>query len=398
MTELVVLAMGALSGHRLRSALSVLGIAVGIGSVILMTSISEGTRLYVLEQFTQSGTNLLGINPGKAQTFGIPRVLGGTSHKLTLDDAEAVERLPPVEKTVAMTYGMARVEVEGRGRSVFIYGVTPEVSEVWKFRVRQGTFWPTGDPRRAPPMAVLGPKLKRELFGSGNALGRFVRIGGARFQVVGVMEPKGRFLGFDVDDSAYVPVAAAMRLFNVDELQEIDVLFSSQVPVDEVVGRINDLLTNRHGGNEDFTITTQAAMLEVSHNVMDVITMSVGAIAGISLLVGAIGILTMMWIAVTERTAEIGLIRAIGASRRQVRIVFLAEASALLTAGGLLGLVGGLSLCALLRTIVPGLRVHTPMVFVLAAVAVSFATGLLSGVLPAQRAAALDPIEALRTE
>jgi putative ABC transport system permease protein len=396
--DLFTLALGALSGYRLRSALSILGIAIGIGSVILLTSIGEGTRLYVLDEFTQFGTNLLAINPGKAQTFGIPGVLGGTTHKLTLDDTLAIGRLDAVEEVMPLTFGSARIEANNRGRSVYVYGVTPDVPNVWKFRVRQGSFWPAADPRRGQHLTVLGPTLKRELFGDGNALGRFVRIGGTRFRVAGVMEPKGQLLGFDVDDAAYIPVASAMKLFNLDELNEIDVLFRGSVAVDNVVAAINRLLIDRHGGNEDFTITTQAAMLEVFDNVMNIVTVAVGAIAGISLLVGAIGILTMMWIAVRERTGEIGLIRAIGASRRQVQLVFLAEAMALSTAGGLLGLLAGMGICALLRGLIPGLPVHTPAIFVVAAVVVSMATGVVSGVVPAQRAASLDPIVALRAE
>ena len=398
MRDLLSFAFGALARYRLRSMLSMLGIAIGIGSVILLTSIGEGTRLYVLDQFTQFGTNLLQINPGKAETMGIPGVLGGTTHKLSIEDGLAIARLPQVEEVVPLAFGMARVEAEGRGRSVYIYGVTPDVPAVWKFRVRQGSFWPAGDPRRGQSMAVLGPKLKRELFGSGNALGRFVRIGGTRFRVVGIMEPKGQFLGFDVDDGAYIPVASAMRLFNQDELQEIDVVFTSSASVDAVVDRITRLLIDRHRGNEDFTITTQAAMMDVFGNVMNIITMAVGAIAAISLLVGSIGILTMMWIAVGERTAEIGLVRAIGASRRQVQMVFLVEAGALATVGGLAGLLGGLAVCAMLRGFVPGLPVHTPALWAVLAVAISFATGVLSGVAPARRAASLDPIEALHTE
>ena len=398
MRDLLTLALGALARYRLRSLLSMLGIAIGIGSVILLTSIGEGTRLYILDQFTQFGTNLLQINPGKAETMGLPGVLGGTTHKLTLDDAQAIGRLPQIETVMPLAFGNARVEAEGRGRSVSIYGVTPAVPEVWKFQVRQGAFWPEGDPRRGQFMAVLGPKLKRELFGNANALGGFVHIGGTRFRVVGVMEPKGQFVGFDIDDGAYIPVASAMKIFNQDELQEIDIVFSSSASVDRVVERITRLLVERHRGNEDFTITTQAAMMEVFDNVMNVITMAVGAIAAISLLVGSIGILTMMWIAVGERTAEIGLIRAIGASRQQVQMVFLVEAGALSSLGGLMGLLAGLGICATLRSFVPGLPVHTPVLYAVMAVVISLATGLLSGVAPARRAAALDPIEALHTE
>jgi putative ABC transport system permease protein len=395
---LIRFAFTAVASYRLRSFLSTLGIAIGIGSVIVLTSIGEGTRLYVLSQFTQFGTNLVAVNPGKAETLGIPGVLGGTTHKLTLDDAEAISRLSIVETTVPLAFGLGRVEAGERGRSVFVYGVTPDIPLVWKFRVRQGRFWPSADPRRAQAMAVLGPKLKRELFGSDNALGQFVRIGGARFRVVGVMEPKGQFLGFDIDDAAYIPVASAMRIFNMDEVNEIDFLYRRSVALETVERRLKRLLTERHSGEEDFTITTQAAMLDVMGNVMNIITAAVGAIAGVSLVVGAIGILTTMWIAVGERTPEIGLLRALGASRRQVWTVFLVEALALATAGGILGLAGGLALAAALRIAVPGLPVTTPSLFVVLALGVSFATGILSGVLPASRASRLDPIEALRAE
>jgi putative ABC transport system permease protein len=212
------------------------------------------------------------------------------------------------------------------------------------------------------------------------------------------MEPKGQFLGFDLDDSAYIPVASAMRIFNMDELTEIDLTFANARMLDQVEESVRNVLTDRHGGKEDFSVTSQAAMLEVFGNIMNIITMSVGAIGSISLLVGAIGILTMMWIAVGERMNEIGLMRSIGATRRQVQLVFLTEAAALSTLGGLIGIGCGLGLCALLRVAVPGLPIQTPLLFVVMAVAVSFAVGLLSGVMPARRAATLDPIEALRAE
>jgi len=396
--DVVRMSLGSLRGHPLRTVLSVIGIAIGITAVILLTSIGEGTRRYVLAQFTQFGTNILAVNPGKTKTLGIPGVLGGTTRKLTIDDSEVLRRLPFVERVVPFVYGQARVEAEGRGRSVFVYGVTSEMPEVWKFRVRQGTFVPEGDPRRGAPFAVLGPTLKRELFGTGSALGEFVRIGERRFRVIGVMEPKGQMLGFDIDDAVYVPVALAMQIFNLDELNEIDVLFSNEQVADTVVASVRAALTDRHGGNEDFTITTQTAMLDVFDNVMNIVTLSVGGIAGISLVVGAIGILTMMWIAVNERIFEIGLIRALGGTPGQVRNLFLAEATVLATLGGIVGVGSGLGLAALLRTAVSGLPVFTPPEYIAAALAVSFATGLLSGVVPAQRAAALDPIEALRAD
>jgi putative ABC transport system permease protein len=205
-------------------------------------------------------------------------------------------------------------------------------------------------------------------------------------------------MGFDIDDVAYVPVASAMDLFNQDELFEIDVIYTSAREAARVEAEVRRVLSVRHGGTEDFTVTSQEAMLDVFGKVMDVVTMAVGAIAGISLLVGATGILTMMWIAVGERTSEIGLLRALGATREQVQAVFLAEAAALATLGGIAGIGFGLGMGAVLRVVVPGLPVETPMRFVLAGLVTSFATGVVAGVAPARRAALLDPIEALRAE
>jgi putative ABC transport system permease protein len=396
--ELLRLATGALRAHRLRSFLSMLGIAIGVAAVILLTSIGEGTRVYMVAQFTQFGTNILAVNPGKSKTIGIPGVLGGTTRKLTIDDAEALERISGVETVVPVTMGLARVQAGDRGRSVSVLGATPDLPTLWRFGARQGSFWPRGDPRRSAPLAVLGPRLARELFGERSPLGEFVRIAGGRFRVIGVMEAKGQMMGFDIDDVAYVPVASAMQLFDQDELFEIDLVYSNAREAVRVEEEVKRLLTVRHGGEEDFTVTSQEAMLDVFGKVMDVITMSVGAIAGISLLVGATGILTMMWIAVGERTSEIGLVRALGASRAQVQALFLAEAATLATLGGIAGVVLGLGLGVALRLVVPGLPVETPLRFVLAGLAVSVLTGIVSGVAPARRAAGLDPIEALRAE
>ncbi len=398
MGDLLGLALGAIRGHRLRSILSMLGIAIGVAAVILLTSIGEGTRRYILSQFAQFGTNLIAIHPGRSKTSGMPGAFGGSTRHLTLDDAQALARIPGVTSVVPTAVGTARVEAGPRARNVPINGVTPEVQEVFDFRTRIGSFWPAGDPRRGAPVAVLGPKLARELFGDRSPLGEVVRAGGARLRVLGVMEPKGEMLGFDLDDTAYVPVATAMKLFNLRELAEVDLTYTPADATERIVSEVKRVLADRHAGEEDFTVTTQEAMLEVFGNVMGMVTLAVGAIAGISLVVGAIGILTMMWISVRERTVEIGLVRAIGASRGQVATLFLAEAAALAVVGGIAGLVVGLGCGAALRWAVPGLPVETPLVFVAAALGTSLGVGLLSGLLPARRAARLDPIEALRSE
>ena len=392
------LGLSAVRGHRLRSFLSVLGIAIGIAAVVLLTSIGEGTRRYLVDQFTQFGSNVLQVNPGKVETLGIPGVFGGSQHKLTIDDSEALLRIPGVQRVVPLAIGQARVEGAGRGRSVFVYGGTSDLPEVLKFDVGQGSFLPPGDPRRGSLVAVLGPTVRRELFGEKNALGEFVRIAGFRLRVIGVMAPKGRVLGFDIDDSVYVPVATAMQMFNLDELVEIDVVFAHERLTERVEESVRSMLTMRHSGKEDFTIVTQTAMLEVFDNVMRVITAAVAAIGGISLVVGAIGVLTMMWIAVNERVREIGLMRAVGATGGDVQRLFLLEAVILTLFGGAAGVAVGVGIAGILRLVAPGMPIYTPIRYVVAALVVSFATGLMAGVVPARRAASLRPIEALRAE
>jgi putative ABC transport system permease protein len=397
MTDLLNLALSSVRAHKLRSFLSTLGIAIGVGSVVLLTSIGEGTRQFMIDQFTQFGTNIIAVHPGRAQTVGIPGMLGGTTHPLTLEDALAISRLPQVDMAVPMAMASARVEAGELGRSVFVFGVTADVPAVFKFEVRQGSFWPETDPRQGGQSAVIGPKVKRELFGETNALGQFIRIAGTRFRIVGILESKGQMVGFDFDDAVYLPIATAMKMFNLEDLSEIDATFLPAYKSEEVEHAIRALMLERHG-DDDVTVTSQQAMLETFDNVMGIVTAGIGGIAAISILVGAVGILTMMWIAVGERTSEIGLMRSIGATRRQVRLIFLAEAGALSTLGGALGLIGALGVCQLLRDLVPGMPVRTPVLFVVLALAVSLGTGVLSGVLPAQRAARLDPIESLRAE
>ena len=396
--ELLRFSFGTLRGHRLRTFLSMLGIAIGVAAVILLTSVGEGARRYMVDEFAQFGTNMLQVSPGKTETHGVPGALFGTNQKLTIDDAEALARLPILDTVAPLAMGQARVEGGTRGRSVLIYGTTAEFPETVRFSIGQGEFLPAGDPRRGASVAVLGPKLKQELFGDENALGRFVRIAGSRLRVIGVMQSRGRIVGMDIDDAAYVPVATAMRLFNLSELQEIHVTFAHDGLKDAAIEAVREVLIDRHRGEEDFTIVSQSEMLSVFGRVMDVLTLGVAVIAGISLLVGSIGIFTMMWIAVGERVPEIGLLRALGATAAQVRDLFLVEAILLTAVGGLAGMLGGLAILGVVRWWLPEFPAAVPLGYLVAALVVSLVAGLASGVGPARRAARLEPVEALRAE
>jgi len=396
--DLLRLVWNAVWFHRQRSALTMLGILIGIASVIVLTSIGEGARVYVLSQFTQFGTTLVGINPGKIETTGLPGALGTTIHPLTFADAAALERIRGAERVVPVIVGTAPIEQADKTRNTFVYGVTAAAPEVWRMGVRGGRFLPALDADQTAPVAVLGPKLKRELFRDENCLGRHVRIAGQRFMVIGLMEPKGQFLGFDIDDSAYIPVASARQLFNREALQEIDVLIANASMIDPVAKRIKDVLIERHGHEEDFTITTQTGMLETLDRIIRMVSMAVGGIGAISLLVGSIGILTIMWISVNERTSEIGLARAVGATSGQILLLFLSEAALLSTLGGVLGVGTGLGVARILHLYVPALPVQTPLGYVFLALAVSLLVGIASGLLPARKAASLDPVIALAAE
>jgi putative ABC transport system permease protein len=395
--DFIHLAGTSLAARRLRSVLTALGIAVGIAAVVLLTSIGEGVHRYVLSEFTQFGTTLVGINPGRTTTHGASMGVFGTERPLSIEDAEALKQLSFVQAVVPFVQGNAEVEAGNRRRRTTVYGAGPQMPEAFRMRVSSGEFLPDDDPTAPRALAVLGSKLRQELFGDSNPLGKRITIAGSRYRIIGVMESKGQVLGFDLDDTVYIPAARALDLFNRETLFEIDVMYQTSASVDRVVAGIKRTLVARHG-REDFTVTTQEQMLDVLGSILNILTFAVAAIGGISLLVGAIGIVTIMTIAVKERTAEIGLIRALGARQTQVLALFLGEATVLAAVGGLAGLIMGLGIAGLLRLAVPELPVHTPWIYVILAEILAVFVGIISGILPARRAARLDPVEALRNE
>jgi putative ABC transport system permease protein len=320
-----------------------------------------------------------------------------TVRPLTLSDSDAIARLSQIEAVSPMVLGNAPVEHSKLTRRTNIYGVVPAMTKVWTMTTSLGNFLPEDNTRNARPFAVLGATVRNELFGTSNPLGEKVRIDGSSFRVVGVMESKGNMMGVDLDDAVYIPVSWAKTMFNREGLMSIDLAYTPTASVDRISERIQSLLLQRHGA-EDFTVKSQDEMISTLDSILSVLTLAVGGLGGISLLVGAIGILTIMTIAVTERTNEVGLLRALGGGRGQILALFLGEAIVLAALGGLGGLIIGAGGAWLVGVAIPSLPTHTPWSFVLIAEIVAASIGLAAGVAPAWKAANLDPIEALRTE
>lgn len=394
-------AFQSLDSHRLRTFLSALGIAVGITAVILLTSIGQGLQQFIVAEFSQFGTNIIGIMPGHTDTRGGPLGAINTVRPLSIDDALALRRAPHILAADPTVQGNGEIAVESdsgrRSRRVMIYGTSRAMIDVVRMKVAQGDFLPNDDPRTARAFVVLGAKAATELFPDSSPLGQRMRVGGERYRIVGVMEAKGQLLGLDLDDMVYIPVGRALEMFNRESLGEIRVSYDPLTPLPVVEASLRNTLMARHG-REDFTITPQAKMLETFDTILGAITFAVAAIGGISLLVGGIGILTILTIAVSERTAEIGLLRALGATQKRILMLFLGEAAALAALGGSTGLLLGWGIGALLRLFIPSLPVQLPWSYAIAAEVSAILIGLMAGVLPARQAARLDPIEALRSE
>ncbi|HEX7454921.1 MAG TPA: ABC transporter permease [Gallionella sp.] len=395
--DLIRLTTSSFLAYRMRSFLTGLGIAIGITAVILLTSIGEGLHQFVLAEFSQFGTNLISIQPGKTQTQGGNVGIFGSVKTISIEDAQALRHLPNVEYVDPSVSGNAEVRFNGKTRRTMVIGGGHDLPRVMSSNVQTGSFLPDEDPTQARALVVLGAKVRQELFAGQNPLGSYLRVGGQRYRVIGVMEPKGQILGFDMDDTVFIPAARALELFNRPGLMEIHLSYKAGADLQSVVRSITALLKERHG-REDFTLVPQEKALEVMGSVLDVITFAVGALGGISLLVGGVGILTIMTMAVTERTAEIGLLRALGARESQVLTLFLGEAMLLSALGGLAGLALGVGIAQGLHLLIPALPVHTPWLFAVLAELSAVSIGLAAGVMPARRAARLDPVEALHAE
>lgn len=387
----------ALAGYPARTLLMLLAMAVGVGSVVVLTALGEGARGYVTAEFASLGTNLVIVLPGRSETAGVNpgAMFGETPRDLTLEDSEALLRSALVRRVAPLNVGSVSVSHGPRSRDVVMLGSTSELLPIRHWKMARGSFLPASDIDRPLPVAVIGRTIREELFGPDPALGEWIRIGDRRFRVIGIMESAGRSIGVDTAETIIIPVAAAQQLLNTQSLFRILVEARSRDVIERVRDFVEETIRLRHQGERDVTVVTQDAVLSTFDDILGALTLAVGGIAAISLAVAGILIMNVMLVAVSERTSEIGLLKAIGATPRQILLLILAEAAMLSLLGGLLGLALGEAGALALRLALPTLPAFAPVWVVGLVLATAIVTGLVFSVLPARNAAALDPVLAL---
>jgi putative ABC transport system permease protein len=389
-------AFTALGANRLRTALILLAMATGVAAVIVLAALGESARRYVTGEFASLGTNLLIVLPGRIETTGGPPPgLGETPRDLTLDDMEALARSARVGRIAPLVVGSAPASYGDREREITVLGSTAAFAPVRHLRVAQGEFLPAIDAGQAASVCVLGTDTALELFGTANPLGQWLRIGDRRFRVVGILARTGVSIGADIDETIVIPVASAQALFNQSSLFRIMLEARYAAGLDAAKADVERILTERHEGELDVTVITQDSVVATFDKILRALTYGVTAIAAVSLVVAGILIMNVMLVAVSQRTEEIGLLQAIGAERRLIERLFLLEALALSACGGCAGVGIGIGAALLLARLYPLLPIAPPPWALAAAFAIALASGLVFGVLPARRAARLDPVDAL---
>jgi len=387
----------ALSANTTRTFLMLLAMSIGVGSVVILTALGEGARNYVTAEFSSLGTNLVIVIPGKSETSGDNPMglIGITERDLTIDDALALKRHPKINRIAPLNIGVAEVAWQSRKREVSIMGTNYEFQKIRQWKIAQGKFLPKTDMSRATSVCVLGADLRNEIFGAHSALGQWIRIGDRRFRVIGILDKEGQSMGMDVGDSVFIPVASAQSLFNVPALFRIFVEVKTREAIPKVISFIKGTIQERHQGVEDITVITQDAILATFDRILSALTYSIGGIAAISLFVAGILIMNVMLVTVSQRTSEIGLLKSLGASSKAILNLILIEAILLSSLGALIGLILGQLGCWGIRSAFPDLPAYPPAWATLASILIALITGVLFSLLPAKKAARLDPVVAL---
>jgi putative ABC transport system permease protein len=342
MRDLLRFTLGVLAGYRLRAALTLLAMMIGVAAVVVLTGLGEGARLYVKDQFAGLGTHLLIILPGRSETVGAaPPLIGETPRDLTIEDALALVRSPEVRRIAPVVVGAAPVSYGGREREMTVIGTTSEMRPIRRLKMGGGLFLPSGSPHAETPVAVVGATVKKELFLDASPLGEWIRIGDRRFRVIGVIRSSGRSLGVDLDEIVLIPVASAQSLFNTFSLFRVMVEARSREAIPRAREAVREIIQRRHDGEDDITVITQDAILGTFDRILGALTVAVGGIASISLVVAGVLVMNVMLVSVSQRTGEIGLLKALGATRGKILLFFLSESAALSLTGGVAGIGAG---------------------------------------------------------
>jgi putative ABC transport system permease protein len=384
--------------QRFRSAMILFAMGLGVAAVLVLTALGEGARGYVMSEFSSIGKDVLIMFPGRKETTGgMPPVMGAASREITLDEVYLLKRrLSAIDEIAPLIVGNVSVSQGERARAAIVLGTTSTFLSVRNLSLAQGSNLEAGDIRRATAEVIVGEKLKAALFDSRQAIGEYIRIGDSRFRVVGILAGRGDSMGMDLSDAAIIQVAAAQRLFNVSGLFRVQIKVREGHAVSGVRRQIEDVMRDFHQGTLDVTVVSPDAMLATFNDVLVALTLVVGAIGGISLLVAGILIMNVMMISVSQRTREIGLLKALGASSLDILKVFLAEALLLTGAGVVVGIVvglGGVWGATLWR---PDIPFATPLWAVITAAGTAMLSGLAFSWLPARRASQLQPVAALQ--
>lgn len=398
--EVIRLAIESLRAHKFRAALTMLGLVIGIFAVVTLVSLGQGAKRYVLSEFQSLGTNLIIIQPGrtdKKTQMGPP--IGSAKRKMTLRDVDALERKAlNLEAVSGLVFASSTIRFEDSLSNINVFGCNEKFTQIISMPVAYGSFFTREEDDYGRRVVVLGNNVKRYLFGDDVAVGRTVKINNSEFRVIGVLAKIGDKLGFNLDEFAMVPTTAALRLFNEDKLFGIRAKASTRVGLDDAIAEATEILKERHNGEEDFTIITQVSAMESLGRLLSMLSYMLGGIAGISMLVGGIGIMNIMLVSVSERTSEIGIRRAVGARRRDILKQFLSEAVVLSIIGGTIGIAGAIILAQGLFYLYPSFDMRPTWAVLGPAFVISSLIGVFFGVWPAARASKIETLDALRHE
>lgn len=397
--ETINIAKDSLFVNKIRSALTMIGIIIGVGAVILLVSIGEGARREIYKELGELGSNILIVVPGKTSKEGGMHMGTSVVRKLTYDESRFIEkRAKNIIHAVPVILGTSWIKYKGKSRDTYIVGVTDPYFDIRNLKIEIGRGINASDVDSRQKVCVLGRTVKKEVIGDANPLGAVVSIGDTKYRVIGIMAPKGMALGFDIDDVVFIPTTSAMELFDTDRLFNITVKVRNAEIVDEAKKEIRGILIRRHANKEDFTILSQDEMIAVMGKILNIMTAVLAGIATISLIVGGIGIMNIMLVSVRERTREIGIRKAVGAKNRDILLQFLAESVILSIIGGMGGIILGIASSVGLHYFFDFLSTHITWWSVVIAFLFSGMIGVFFGVYPARKASLYDPIVALRYE